>query len=86
MEQAQLLEIYKRKQDLIRAVFTVEKEMKGKRASLNSKIKEIEEMRDKLVYSDTNEKQLTLFSETDAFLIEANEFFKKFDFIPQNAI
>jgi hypothetical protein len=79
MEQSQLLEIYKRKQDLIRTVFTVEREMKSKRASLNAKVKEIEEMRDKLVYSDMNETQLSLFGETDAFLIEVNDFLKKFE-------
>jgi len=79
MEKPELLEVYKKQQNLVRALYSLKSELEKRRSSLNKKIGEVSGHLESLIYSEVNPAQQSLFGDVDKFLIEAEEFIKKFD-------
>lgn len=79
MEKIELLDAYRKQQNLIRSLYRLESDLEKKKSSLNKKIKEVKAHMNALIYSETEKAQLSLFDDMDKFLIEADKFLEKFE-------
>lgn len=78
MNEKEILDSYKKKLELIKAMNHLEGSLIEKRNELNRKISNVKETRNDLIETETENNQPDLFRDMDQFLIDIENFIKNF--------